>query len=151
PLIAVYNYFVGRDRSDEPSLTPSDMLLPLGEVEAAFPEMLARWLAFYERFHFICDRFFCLAYHPPTYIDQHFVTLTQVCESYHREVVAAESRKVPLAVRLTALLDRTDDVIGPLVTDRAAFVSEVVRTRNALVHPATKTANKVPSPNAIYR
>lgn len=146
--IRVYNYFVGRDATKPAWLTPSDLLLHLGDIESDFAPALRRWFAFYERFHFICDNFFGLAYHPPTYVDQRFVTVVQACESYHREVVNTGGN-ASLKVRLTALLDRTNDVIAPIVTDPAAFLTDVVRTRNALVHPATKTADKVPNPNAI--
>jgi Apea-like HEPN/ApeA N-terminal domain 1 len=67
-----------------------------------------------------------------------------------RDVLAAAGEP-SLRERLGSLLERTDDVIGPLLADRSAFLRTAILTRHQLTHPVTRKSELLPGPNAIYR
>ena len=149
-LVSVFNYYIGPSVKGPKWFTPSDALFHLGDIEGSFSTVLARWFVVYEKLRPVCDQFFGLAYNPPTYVDQRLLTLVSAAEAYHRETVGPR-KGLSLHDRLTSLLGRADDIAGPLVKDRAAFLKQVVRTRNMLTHLTTKDAHQIPGPNAIYR
>lgn len=125
-------YQQGKDKVESRKTQhPSDMLFCLSDVETQYDQMIDSWFKLHSDLGPVCDLFFSVQFSPDMYLEGRFLNMVYAAETYHRR---RNRREVKLRRRITELLDKTKEAIDPLVSDKNAFIQEVMDTRNYFTH-----------------
>lgn len=129
-IVVIFKTPYGRTQS--PSISHFEMLLPLAEISSNLQAIFEDWLINANVLRSTYDMFFAQYFKPEIYLETKFLNLMRALESFHR---STKQGKFTLRKRIGELFKGLSDGLKELVTeDEKEFTDKVVEWRNALTH-----------------
>ena len=129
-------------------LLPVKMLFTFDDIAQRFDVFLKNWYSNRISLKQVYELYFALTYNPHMYVDDRFLNMCRAIEAYHKAMI--NSKRLPLRVRLSEIIDIFWDIDSTFIPDQLAFLRVVMDTRNYLTHPDTKPSKNVVSGNALF-